>query len=418
MPPPCATPDDPRATPGVVGRADVARGRSTLGRLVGDVDDFLEASWARRPLLTRGAVADPTDLLSIAAVDELLAQRGQRLPAARLVSAGDAIPAARFTTTARIGSQQVADLLDAGRVAGEISAGATVSLQGLHRYWPPLTELCRSLESFLTHPFQANAYLSPAGAQGLRIHHDTHDVFVVQVEGSKHFDVYQPAVELPVSGQHWSADEPPGEPAITVDLQPGDCLYMPRGWRHRAYTTDSYSLHLTIGLLGHTWLGLADALTGLLRDQVAFRQPLPPGFAHDPDALAAEVAIRVKALQQWLDEVDPAALAQTLTRRFVTGRPVDGRGAITAAFAADPIDATTVVRRRPHMPCLLRHADDRAVLVLPDREVSFPDFAEPVLRALLVGQPTCATELPAALDVASRLVVVRRLVVEGMLERA
>jgi lysine-specific demethylase/histidyl-hydroxylase NO66 len=417
--PATTTSDDPRSTPGVVGRADVERGRRTLQRLVGDVDTFLETHWARRPLLHR--MAEPervAELLSIAAVDALLAERGLRMPAVRLVRDGATLPPARITTSARIGSQRVGDLIDAVRIGGEVAGGATVSLQGLHRYWPPLTTLCRSLESVLTHPFQANAYLSPPGARGLRVHHDTHDVFVIQVEGSKHFDVYAPAIELPVSGQHWAADDPPGEPVIDVDLQPGDCLYMPRGWRHRAFTTDSPSLHLTIGLLGHTWLGLGDALTGMLRDELAFRQPLAPGFAHDPDALAGEVAVRIKALQQWLDEVDPAAVAERLTRRFVTARPPDGHGAIRTALAAEPPDEATAVRRRPDTPCLLRRRDPRVELVLPDRVVSFPAFADPVLRALLVGDPVSAAELPDTLDLASRLVVVRRLVAEGLLEPA
>jgi lysine-specific demethylase/histidyl-hydroxylase NO66 len=413
------TPDDPRSTPGVVGRADVDDGRHTLSRLVGDVDTFLDRHWARRPLLRRMDQPDRVgDLLSIAAIDAALAERGLRLPAVRLVREGATLPSASFTTKARIGSRQVDDLLSAARISAEVANGATVSMQGLHRYWPPLTALCRSLESFLTHPFQANAYLSPAGARGLRVHHDTHDVFVIQVEGSKHFDVYQPAIDLPVTGQHWAADEPPAEPVIDVDLRPGDCLYMPRGWRHRAFTTDSHSLHLTIGLLGQTWLGLGDALTGLLRDEVAFRQPLPPGFAHDPDRLAGEVAVRIKALQQWLDEVDPAAVAESLTRRFVTARPPNGRGAIAAAIVAEPLEESTVVRRRPHTPCLLRKGGQRVELVLSDRTVSFPASAGPVLRVLLDGAPACASALPDALDVASRLVVVRRLLVEGLLERA
>jgi mannose-6-phosphate isomerase-like protein (cupin superfamily) len=354
-------------------------------------------------------------LLSIADVDILLKERGARLPAVRIVRDGQTVPTSLFTTSARIGSKTVSDLLDPALIAAQFANGATISLQGLHRYWQPLTELCQLLEAALSHPFQANAYLSPPGATGLQVHHDTHDVFVLQVEGSKHFDVYEPAIRLPVAGQHWTSDEPPGEPVISVDLKPGDCLYMPRGWRHRAFTTDSHSLHLTIGLLGYTWLGLASALSAELADEPSFREPLPPGFANDPDALTATVTERLAALRSWLDGADPAALADTLTRRFVTARAATPSG-ISALVREQTIGTDTRVHRRRFARCLLRPADARIELVLADRTVSFPAVASVVLRAILEAESFTAADLPDDLDLAGRLVVVRRLVAEGLLE--
>ncbi|MDQ1708917.1 MAG: bifunctional lysine-specific demethylase and histidyl-hydroxylase [Frankiaceae bacterium] len=402
-------------TPGVVGSADVRRGAAVLARLVGDVEAFLRDHWARAPLLR--SVDDPglvRGLLTIADVDTLLAQRSPRLPMVRVVRDGSAVPAVRFTTTARIGSTQVGDLIDPGLIAAEFAAGSTISLQGLQRYWQPLTEFCQSLEAVLTHPFQANAYLSPPAATGLSVHHDTHDVFVLQVEGSKHFDVYEPVTWLPVSGQHWTSKDPPADPVISVDLKPGDCLYMPRGWRHRAFTTDSHSLHLTIGLLGYTWLGLESVLAADLRQQPAFREPLPAGFANDPDALTAAVAERLTALRSWLDGADPAAIAESLTRRFVRARPAPPAG-IAAAVTAVTIAADTPVRRTPFARCLLRQSPHGVDLVLADRVVTFPLLAATVVRAVVTRESFTAADLPGALDLPGRLVVVRRLVAEGLL---
>ena len=410
---------DDGPTPAVAGRADRERGRAALERLVGDVEVFLDDVWARRPLLTPGA--DPGQvraLLSVAAVDALLAERGQRTPTVRLVRSGETLPPERYTTSARIGSRQLSDLLDAGRIQAEYAAGATVSLQGLHRYWPPLTDLCRSLEALLSHPFQANAYLSPPGAQGLRVHHDTHDVFVVQIEGSKHCDVYEPVIELPVNGQHWSADEPPGEPVLSADLGPGDCLYMPRGWRHRAYTTDSPSLHLTVGLLAHTWLALPAVLSDLIAGDVEFRRPLPAGFAHDPDDFTGEVAARLKQLAAWVSDVDPELVADRLLRRSVTGRPTVAAGGLTRLVDRSVVTAQTSVRRRPGTPCLLREDSGRVDLVLPDRTVSLPSVAHTAVRALVERDGHTADSLPGSLDAAGRLVLIRRLVTEGLLEPA
>lgn len=403
-------------TPGVVGAADVGRGTAALTDLVGDVGEFLARHWARAPLLWSGG--DPAralTLLSIADVDTLLTQRGTRLPAVRMVRDGATVPPARFTATGRIGGTRVADLLDPRLIAAEFAAGATVSLQGLQRYWQPLAALCQSLEAVLTHPFQANAYLSPPAATGLRVHHDTHDVFVVQVEGSKHFDVYEPATWLPVEGQHWTSDAAPGRPVVAVDLKPGQCLYMPRGWRHRAYTTDSHSLHLTIGMLGYTWLGLASILSAELADEPSFREPLPAGFAADPDALTGAVTERLAELRSWLETADPPALAEKLIRRFVNARAAPAVG-LWALGHEQTIGTDTAVRRRRYARCLIKAVDGRVELVLADRTVSFPAAATGVLRAVLAADSFTATDLPADLDLDSRLVVVRRLVAEGLLE--
>ena len=54
----------------------------------------------------------------------------------------------------------------------------------------------------------------------------------------------------------------PGEPAADFTLEPGDTLYLPRGWPHQAHTSDSDSLHLTIGLHPQTRL---DAAAGRAR---------------------------------------------------------------------------------------------------------------------------------------------------------
>ncbi len=61
-----------------------------------------------------------------------------------------------------------------------------------------------------------NAYITPPGAQGLALHADPHDVFVLQAFGRKHWEV------------HAAPGEPEREP-LDADVGPGDCIYMPTG---------------------------------------------------------------------------------------------------------------------------------------------------------------------------------------------
>ena len=103
---------------------------------------------------------------------------------------GTVLPASRFTRTATLAGVSMTGLVDARKVLDLFDGGATVVLQGLHRYWPPLTDLVRDLELALGHPCQANAYLTPPGSQGFALHSDTHDVFVFQTHGVKDWEVH------------------------------------------------------------------------------------------------------------------------------------------------------------------------------------------------------------------------------------
>ena len=83
-------------------------------------------------------------------------------------------------------------------------SGATIVLQALHHTWLPLARFCRELEAELGAGVQANSYYTPRRSQGFAVHHDTHDVFVLQVAGEKHWRVYDPLLELPLKNQRWS----------------------------------------------------------------------------------------------------------------------------------------------------------------------------------------------------------------------
>ncbi|MBA2624519.1 MAG: cupin, partial [Acidimicrobiia bacterium] len=136
--------------------------RSALARCVGDVERFRDETWTASPLLHRNPGEQSfEDLLSLAAIDELVSGTALRLPAFRLVQDGKPLDVRSFTRRMRIGGKLVEDVADPARVHALVGSGATLVLQALQRYWPPLTAFCRALERVLGHAVQANAYLTP-----------------------------------------------------------------------------------------------------------------------------------------------------------------------------------------------------------------------------------------------------------------
>lgn len=343
----------------------------------------------------------------MAEVERRVASGGLRHPAFRVVKEDAKIVLADYaedipwTPTSFSGSAQVE------RVAAQFERGATIVLQALQLHHPPLGEFCRDLEHQLGHPVQANAYYTPASAQGFKVHHDTHDVLCLQVEGEKRWLVYPPVLELPLKSQKYSAElGEPGEPVMDVTMRAGDTLYLPRGWLHQAMTSDSASLHLTIGINVATWRdAVRAAVDEAAREDVVFRRGVDADGAA-PDGLFEALAARLS----------PEAVARRQRRSFVEGRrPIRG-DVFDQLRALDELDSQTELERRESVIADLDVVRGEARISFEGRTLTFPARVAPELEYLLrVEEPFSASDLPGPLDEGGRLVLVRRLVREGLL---
>lgn len=393
----------------------------SLARCVGDTEQFLSDAWTRRPHRSERSSDDTfQDLLSLADVDRILTTTSLRSPAFRLVRDGQPLDTSSYLRSGRIGGRTVQDLPDVGRIFAHFDEGATIVLQGLHRYWEPLGRFCRDLELTLTHPVQANAYLTPPGSQGLRVHHDTHDVFALQTYGRKRWVTYEPVVDAPVASQKWSSDrlgdsDDAGEPTLDLEMHPGDCLYLPRGTLHAAATVAEASLHITIGINAVTWHDVFGRLLERTAEEVGFREALPAGYARDTDGLEAAVARRLKELSSWVAELDPHEIAAAERARFSSGSAVSLQGQLEQLLALDRIDDDTTVERRPLSVCELSKDNGRLTVRLADRQLRMPAHAEAAVRRCIEGGRVKVGDLADVLDAAGRRVLVRRLVREGLL---
>jgi JmjC domain len=421
--PPTATPTAPirsgEPASGGDGAGVTDGGRDALGRCVDDPTAFLANVFGVRPHLRLGA-GSFDDLLSLDDVDRALTGSGIRHPAFRLVRDGEALDRRSYTRPARTGRHQYSDLIDTGRVLDLFAGGATVVLQALHRWWPPIARFCADLELALGHALQANAYLTPPGAAGLAPHHDTHDVFVLQVAGVKHWVVRTPAVTAPLAHHQSISELAEAQPVMfETDLHAGDALYLPRGFVHSAATQEGVSLHLTLGVLATTVHDVLRRVLDRAGDDAAFRASLPPGYPFDRDAAVRSVKAVLSELMGWLARLDPGDVADEVSEQFFARRTPLLDGQLAEVAALDRIDDATVVRRRARGPVVLAHDDDgRVRLTLGDRRLRLPGALEPAVRRLLDGGPLRVADLADLLDADSRRVLVRRLVREGVLRTA
>lgn len=398
---------------------------TALARCVARTADvFATEHWGRAPLLSRAAELPGRfdDLLSTAAVDELVSERGLRTPFLRMAKEGSVLPAGRFTRGGGAGAT-IADQAADDKILAAMGDGATLVLQALHRTWPPLVDFASTLAAELGHPAQVNAYITPPQNQGFAAHYDVHDVFVLQVSGRKRWTIHAPVVDSPLDNQPWdkrrSAVEAAaqGEPLIDTVLEPGDALYLPRGTIHSAVAQGETSIHLTVGVHPLTRYHLVQHLLAAVQDDAELRASLPMGVdLGDPDVLGPELAATLAALHLALDAQPVPAAAEYLETSLMQRTRPEAIGPLAQLAAAETVGTETEVRLRAGLRVRVRPTEDGTgiALVLLDRTVTVPADTADAVKTVLAGGVFTPVQL-AGLDEAGALTFVRRLLREGVL---
>ena len=390
-----------------------------LGRMLRPLEpsEFFHHYWEQRPLvLSRNQPDFYTSLFSMADVDYIISSTDLRHPAIRLVKHGAELPLSHYTTDVPWSKDVFRAVADVNKVLAEYRRGATIVLQALHRSWQPFARFCRNLETHFTYPLQTNVYLTPPSSQGFAPHYDTHDVFVLQIAGSKHWRLYGSPIPLPdhtlPSG---SVRVDIGDPAHEVDLNPGDLIYMPRGYIHEALTSVSESLHITVGIPTFTWMDVLSEAIALCRQDVRFRKALPVGFATQDQVSSAAHAQFDELLTIFSERTQLDVVIGRLAERFITSRIPLLEGQLLDVAAADQLDVHTLVRKRPGMIHRLISDDQSIRLLFPGKNITFPRYGEPLLLYILEMNEFNVASMPGTIDVAEKLGLVRRLMHEGFL---
>jgi hypothetical protein len=379
-------------------------GASALVLCTGDVSAFRERTWGRSVLVHRGAGPNAfAGLLSLDDVDRILSTTSLRTPSFRLVKAGEQIPESSYTRSGTTGSKPVGGMADPTRVFELFRTGATIVLQGLHRFWEPVSLFIRDLELELGHACQVNAYVTPPGAQGLELHEDPHDVFVLQAFGRKAWDV------------HAAPGEPTREP-VHATIDPGDSIYMPKGTPHAASAQEAVSGHLTVGVHVGTWRDVMTRVWRVVERQAAFDEPLPLRWHRDPESVERALQVKLGVARGELGRLSARELADTHASDFLSTRASLLRGALTDVLELGEIGDDTPVERRRGSVCELRPRGDRLEVLLGDRRLEMPLWVEPAMRRIAAADRFRVHDLADVVnDPDSRAVLTRRLVREGLL---
>ncbi|MET9588754.1 cupin domain-containing protein [Streptomyces sp. NPDC006539] len=317
--------------------------------------------------------------------------------------------------------------VSARKIGSLLASGATLQVNQLPRMWAPVARFCRRLSFETGLPVDSRLHLTPPSSWSFPYHYDGFSAFIVQLSGSKAWDLYSPELENPVvrdgvrAGKEALDRFEQEDPTLSVTLSPGDVLWMPRGWFHKVSTDDQPSLHINFEFWPITRYWLAQQLLQHLGEPVDefsnFRRALPPGIARDREKLAAvtsEVALEMSRVLADMS-TDPVSVRSMAEIRKMFRSPILAP-AVSLSPTAVGVD-TPVVMVSESAISVERAAEGSLKMDFGDSTLLIKEPAATLIGNLWKsdsGQPWSARMLMSDLSEGVAVGLVRRLMRAGL----
>ncbi|KAJ8347754.1 hypothetical protein SKAU_G00263430 [Synaphobranchus kaupii] len=289
------------------------------------LQEFFEEYWEKKPLLLQRS--DPglaTYYRSLFQLSDLKALCGQGIEydgdiiLCRCVNGKKKV----ISKQGRVNYSQLKKVFDQKRV--------TIQFHQPQRFKDKLWQIQEKLECFFGALVGSNVYITPQESQGLPPHYDDVEVFILQLEGEKHWRLYQPTVPL-AREYSLETEERIGSPTHDITLKAGDLLYFPRGTIHQADTPVGvdHSTHLTISTYQKTSWGdfLLDVFPSFLFDSmksdITLRAGLPRKLltaASSPAGTTKQLCSFMRNLADKMEQGQLELHSVGLKRDFVSNR--------------------------------------------------------------------------------------------------
>jgi hypothetical protein len=389
-----------------------------FARLISPIDpaSFFRDTWEKKPLVVSRNQPDYyARLFSIRDVDSMIHFTRPRFSGIRAESTPTEALRGNFPHDEHLffeGENNIAAL------SNQYTQGKTIFVHKLEQRWKSVATLCRDLEATLHHPVSASMFLTPRNSQGVSAHFDSVEVFVLQIEGSKHWRLYKPTVELPLQDAFEPIPrEQIGAPIQEVHVKAGDLIYMPRGFIHEAFASDESSLHITVAVSVFRWTDLMRAaLACLSAKDVRFRRAVPIGALGGAEIDGALRTEFKELLQQLVRGARIEDAIATLDDQFIGDMAVLPGAYFLPPEELERIELGTVLERSRGMVCRVVHDAASVTIQFPGARMRAPPHLGPALEFISKASRFPVGALPGDLSDNSKLTLARRLIRDGLLK--
>jgi hypothetical protein len=183
--------------------------------------------------------------------------------------------------------------VDPSKLEEHLAREYSVIVTHLERHVPLLGSVCDEIKSRFAEASYAGVIVTTGKAGAIKLHYDFEDLIIIQIDGTKRWQIFGPAVSDPVRNMP-RPRAPDDVPIFDEVLEPGDLLFVPAGNWHHCENGPSRSIHVGLFFIPPTpWHAVREMALGLLADE-AFRVRLTRvGDAAALAALEAELKTRL-----------------------------------------------------------------------------------------------------------------------------
>ncbi len=377
------------------------------------LNTFVNDYWDKTPFYIQREKPDYyNNILTIEQVNEYLDRNDIRFPAIRMAKNGVGIPLSEYSSIISIGKYASEGLIDTDKFFNKFNNGATVFLQMMRSSVKSLSTFVSQLEKELRFRVETHLFLTPNHSQGLSAHYDTTSSFIMQVFGNKTWTVYKPILELPAIDQTFNMDTYSGsEKIFEVTLQPGDLIFIPRGFIHEAKTSNEMSLHITTVLCPPTWLDIFNLVVEGLKDDHEFRRSsINHLFKESSVDNFTYLKKKVKALTNYRN------IFQSLHDDTQARQVKDNTNRLFDYLNISKINNSSKLAKRKDINFAIIEHGKSVELKFYDKKIEFPNFVLEILNYITENDEFLIKDISNKLDDKGKLVLTRKLIKEGFLK--
>lgn len=294
--------------------------------------------------------------------------------------------------------------------------GYTVRFPDVTELSAELSLFTRSLEKLLLTPVGVVVFWSAPGAAA-PIHHDEVDVIVIQLSGTKKWFISEHPATFPNKWKETGESPPTMTEYKTVDVGPGDVIYLPRGTAHTVQST-SESIHLSIGFVPVT---IRDALNSVLDHHSDLNKPIRMDAGQRADNLAYGTGLDVIAKQvtEHLRELQTncaqVPFIQSALQRS-KARMILDLPKLKTAQIAHQLTLQTWVEHNPLAIAELIATDSIVDFSQPGEQILVHLGAEECMQFILQNSQFKIADIPGEIADDVRVALVNRMLVSGFLQ--
>lgn len=295
--------------------------------------------------------------------------------------------------------------------------GYTLVLNALHKQIPSLWDFSNAMTNYFGSEFQTNIYITPGEEnQGFNIHHDSHDVFIMQIDGVKHWKFYESPIKLASPDINFdSSVHFPGKLIDEITMHPGDFLYVPRGLMHCANTISEKSIHITGGLLTKTVKEvLIERISAAALEDHRLRKTFNPKYWENGiDAIHLE---EIKGILLGIGSKESINQGLINLREFNINSMIPrSESVLKESYNYKQLNLDSDIRKLPEIPFNVEYTEETLTIKLYYQSVELPIDFKPLIEFIIDNHSFKIKELPNILENEDKIDFIRSLIEEGFL---